>query len=456
MNNCPASPTGGSFGPGRVLTGIRPAVLRALFVGLAVALVVGCSGGKADVQTLVVEPTHPVATAVAEAETHTANLPQSDAPTPVADQVPRVTFPQHDAPLGTDDGGSYFAGRLVLDEGCLRAETTPDANSPGASILLIWPTGSALSAEDEAIGIVGDDGEIAAIADDYIRVSRATISYQEAHEQGLLRGMSEDCEGPFLLVGDEVSVFDPNNEPGELRWSDPDIVFPRRKTLTTSRAYPQAAIIGELVLDGQCLSLGRGDERATTIIWPAGYEPHVEQGVVEVRNGAGRVIARVGDRIAGGGGHKSSGYGDCPGDTFGIHSIKVLPDVEVYFPRQDGSLGTDEGMERFTGNLIVEHRCLMVDEVVRLRDRVIMPGGRYLPIWPDTFALDLDDEIAGIVSANGRVIARVGDEVQFSAVSISYQEAMDHTGLREITPACSGGYWVVGEDFTVVSDSESP
>ena len=64
-----------------------------------------------------------------------------------------------------------------------------------------------------------------------------------------------------------------------------------------------------------------------------------------------------------------------------------------------------------------------------------------------------DKDVVGIVDATGRVVARVGDEIQFSAVSISYQEAMDHSGLREISPACTGGYWVVGDDFAAVPDS---
>ncbi len=364
---------------------------------------------------------------------------------------PEVHFPPHDAPLGTDNGGHYFAGRIVLDGECLRAEVPADLNSPASTWLLIWPDAFTLDTEHHAVRIVDETGRVTARVGDHIRISRATVSYEEAHNKGLVRGMSEKCEEPYLLVGDEVSAFDPNNEPTELQLSEPEVLFPRQKTdISVFRELLMAAGVGELRLDGQCLRLGD-----YTIKWPAGFEPHVENGVVQVRNGAGRTVAKVGDRIAGGGGYSSSGYGDCPGGTFGMHSIKVLPDVEVYFPKQDGTLGTDEGMERFTGNLIVEHRCLMVDEVVRLRDRVIMPGGRYLLVWPETFALDLDDEVAGIVDGTDRVVARVGDEVQFSAVSISYQEAMDHTGLREISPACSGGYWVVGEDFAAAAGSES-
>ena len=440
MNEFASSRTRGSSGPGWAVTVYRQAGLRLLFVSLLVALAaVGCRGGQGDVG--------------GKGPVKDANI-GAEGP---GEDTNVVMFPKHDAPLGTDNGGNYHAGRLVLNEGCLRIEVPPDANGPGRASLLIWPSGFALNVERGVVRIVDSDGEIAASVGDHIRLSRATVSYQEATDQGLLRGMSEDCAGLFYLVGDEVTVFDPNNEPAELQLSDPDLIFARRKTvIATSRAYPIAAGIGELVLDGPCLRLGGGDGHGDTIIWPAGFTPHVDQGVVQVRNGAGRVIAQVGDRIAGGGGYSSSGYGDCPGGTFGIHSIKVLPDVEVYFPRQDGSLATDQGMERFVGKLVLEGRCLMVDAAIRVKDRVIMPGGRYLLIWPDTFTLSLNDKDAGIVDATGRVVARVGDEIQFSAVSISYQEAMDHSGLREISPACTGGYWVVGDDFAAVPDSESP
>ena len=435
MNEFASNHTRGSSGPGRAATGNRPGALQVLIVSLLVALAaVGCSGGEGSSE---------------DTNAGGESLGKD------ADVV--VMFPQHDAPLGTDNGGNYHAGRLVLNEGCLRIEVPPDANGPGRASLLIWPSGFALNVERGVVRIVDSDGEIAASVGDHIRLSRATVSYQEATDQGLLRGMSEDCAGLFYLVGDEVTVFDPNNEPAELQLSDPDLIFARRKTVVaTSRAYPNAAGIGELVLDGPCLLLGGGDGHGDTIIWPAGFMPHVDQGVVQVRNGAGRIIAKVGDRIAGGGGYSSSGYGDCPGGTFGIHSIKVLPDVEVYFPKQDGTLGTSQEMERFIGKLIVERRCLKVDAAVRVRDRVIMPGGRYLLIWPEDFTLSLDDEFVGIVDATGRVVARVGDEIQFNAVSVSYREVMDHSGLKEITPACSGGYWVVGDDFTAVPDSESP
>ena len=237
---------------------------------------------------------------------------------------PEVFFPQHGAPLGTDDGGSYWAGQLILDDGCLRVEVPPDVYGPGGSSLLIWPSGYTLSAEDRVVRIADGNGRIAAHVGDHIRLSRATVRYQEAQDQGLLRGMSENCGGPFYLVGDEVTAFDPENELRELRLSDPDVFFPRQRTvIATGRAQMLADGGGELVLDGQCLRLnGR-----TTVIWPAGFKPHVHQGVVQVRNGAGRVIAQVGDKLSMAGGYFSRDEDwECPGEVFSVHSIEIVPD----------------------------------------------------------------------------------------------------------------------------------
>ena len=368
-------------------------------------------------------------------------------------QASSMDFPQHDAPLGTDRGGEYFAGRLVLSNGCLRAEVTSnDATDPRPSWLLIWPGVFTLEAESGSVRIIDGLGRIAAHVGDHIRLSRAALPYQQARDQGLVEGLSEDCVEPYLLVGDEVTAFDPKNEATELRLSDPDVLFLREKTVIASgRVLMQAEGIGELVLDGQCLRLG---DSSTTIVWPAGFTPHVHRGVVHVRNGAGRVIAAVGDEIAAGGGYRSLDGGACSGEVFIPNRIKVLPDVEVYFPKQDGTLTTDQETERFAGELVVDGKCLKVDSPLRVRDRVYVPV-RPLLIWPSTFSLSMDDGNVGIVDATGRVVARVGDDVQFSAFDLTYQQATEHGGLEKILPACAAPYWAVGEEFTA-SAPEAP
>ena len=211
-----------------------------------------------------------------------------------------------------------------------------------------------------------------------------------------MAGSFQHCPAPSLWVGDEVSVFDPDNEATLLQLSDPDVLFPRQKTvMLAERVFWTAAGFGELVLDEGCLKL---DEHP--IIWPAGFTPHVEDGVVEVRNGAGRTVARVGDEIAGGGGYYQGGSLGCRGEVFRIYGIKVLPDVEVYFPKQDGTLAEGRRYSSFTGELAVNGKCLEAEDVVRVSDGSEVMGPVLL-IWPATFELRTGDGAAEILDSTG-------------------------------------------------------
>ena len=404
---------------------------------LLLMLVAGCGDGKADDQVPASIPER--------SDKHLASLAPMSSVT---------TFPRHDAPLGTDRGGEYFAAQLVLKEGCLRAEVSSkyDPNDPG-SWLLIWPSGFAFETEAETVQVVNELGRVVAHVGGHIRLSRATATFQQATEQGLIEGLSDDCAGPYFLVGDEVTAFDLVSEATELRLSDPDVVFFRERTvIARHHTLMLAAGLGELILDGPCLRLKDSSPREywPTIIWPAGFTPHVNDGVVEIRNGAGRVVAQVGDQIAGGGGYFDRTSGDCSGPVWRANKMKTLPDVEVYFPKQDGTLAPEDGMELFSGRLILWEKCLQVaDDVIRVRDRVYA-GISPLIIWPHDFHLRTEDGVVEIVDGTGSVVARVGDEVEFDAFILTYEEAKDHGGLAEITPACSGPYWAVEETFAAV------
>ncbi len=364
--------------------------------------------------------------------------------TPTDGQATSILFPRHDAPLGTDRGGEYFAGQLVITEGCLRAEAPSyDATNPQSSRLLIWPGTFTLEEEPAPVRIVDGLGRIAAHVGDHVRLSRATVNYQDAMDQGWIDGISEDCEGPFILVGDEVTAFDPRNEASELRLSEPDVLLLRSETVLGFPTLPQALGIGELVLDGQCLRL----DGTTTIVWPAGFTPHVDRGEVQVRNGAGKIVAVVGDEIAAGGGYNSLDSGACSGPVFGANQIKVLPNVEVYFPKQDGTVMVDQEIERFEGKLALDGKCLIVNSALRVRDRALMPVDPLI-IWPSNFSLGLDDGNVRILDATGRAVAHIGGEVQFSAFELTYEQAMDHGGLEDISPACASPYWALGDEFS--------
>ena len=432
--------TSGDLGPVWPPVRFRIGSLRlavASLLLLMMMVVAGCVGGKADDQVPASIPER--------SDQHLA----SRAPTFSA-----TTFPRHDAPLGTDRGGEYFAAKLTLREGCLRAEVASkyDPNDPG-SWLLIWPSGFAFETEAGTVQVVNELGHVVAHVGDHIRLSRATATVQQATEQGLIVGLSDDCAGPYFLVGDEVTAFNPGSEATELRLSDPDVVFFRETTvIARHQTLMQAAGVGELILDGPCLRLKDGSlrEHWPTIIWPAGFTPHVNDGVVEIRNGAGRVVAQVGNQIAGGGGFFERTSGDCSGPVWQANKMKTLPDVEVYFPKQDGTLAPEDGTDLFSGKLILWGKCLQVaDDVIRVKDRVYA-GISPLIIWPHDFSLSAEDGVAEIVDGTGSVVARVGDEVEFDAFNLTYEEAREHGGLAEITPACSGPYWALGETFAAV------
>ena len=364
-------------------------------------------------------------------------LPQlpADDPTPYATrpahdgQPSTLAFPRHNAPLGTDRGEQYTAGKLVLEEGCLRVEVPARGANPRMSRLVIWPSSFTFEEESGSIRIIDGLGRTAARVGDHIRLSRAAVTYQQARDQEFSAEGAGHCAQPSTWVGDEVTVFDPENEATELRLSDPDVLFLRQKTvMAVERSFMTAAGVGELVLDGQCLRL-KAEYNISTIIWPAGFTPHVQDGVVHVRNGAGRTVARVGDEIAGGGGYFESGHRECPGEVFRIYGIKVLPDVEVHFPKQDGFLDTRPKHVRFIGELVLNGKCLEVENAIRVGSGSHILGPMLL-IWPSAFELSIEDGAARIVDSTGRVIAAVGEEVQFSAFGVPYNWGLKHGGLE--------------------------
>ena len=200
----------------------------------------------------------------------TDDAPQQATLQPADRRAAPVVFPRHNAPLGTDRGEQYTAGKLVLEGGCLRVEVPARGANPRMSRLVIWPDSFTFEEESGSIRIIDGLGRTAAQVGDHIRVSRAAVTYQQARVQEFIAEGVEHCAQPSTWAGDEVTVFDPENEATELRLSDPHVLLFRQKTvMAVNRSFPTAAGIGEMVLDGQCLRL-KGEYSINTIIWPAG------------------------------------------------------------------------------------------------------------------------------------------------------------------------------------------
>ena len=90
--------------------------------------------------------------------------------------------------------------------------------------------------------------------------------------------------------------------------------FLREKPSTGSnRVYMNALGQGVLTLQDNCLRLR---PHGPVIIWPVGFTPHNNNGVVEVRNALGQVVAKVGEPIEIPGGQIKKDTGGCSGPTW--------------------------------------------------------------------------------------------------------------------------------------------
>ena len=103
-------------------------------------------------------------------------------------QVSAIAFPRHNAPLGTDRGGEYLAGQIVLEEGCLRLEVPDNQADRLFSFLLIWPSSFNLEEESGIVRVVDGLGRTAARIGDHIRLSRAAVPYQQGKDLNQSQG----------------------------------------------------------------------------------------------------------------------------------------------------------------------------------------------------------------------------------------------------------------------------
>ena len=243
-------------------------------------------------------------------------------------------FPQHDAQVPPDLGRESYVGKLVLKNGCLRAEAPPRGGHDHRSRLIIWPRSFTLSTEGGSVHVVDPTGRIAARVGDHVRfnygISRAEAARNRSRYRELEKELPRGCPGPFMSVGDEVTAIIPD-EPTTLTLQLPDgeLYFRRQKTYLGQASSPMAEAVGKLFLDGECLRLkSEYSDRTHFISWPPGFTPHVHRGVVHVRNGGGRIIAQVGDRLFMGGGYGRVRGEKCAGPSFGANSIEVLSESE--------------------------------------------------------------------------------------------------------------------------------
>ena len=139
-------------------------------------------------------------------------------------------FPQHDASFIPDRGRESFVGKLVLKNGCLRAEAPPRSGHDNRSRLIIWPRSFTLNTEDGYVRVVDATGRIAARVGDHVRFGGSFSSPQSARLRELERELPRGCTGPFMSVGEVTAIIPDEPTTLTLQLPDRELVFPRQMT----------------------------------------------------------------------------------------------------------------------------------------------------------------------------------------------------------------------------------
>lgn len=319
---------------------------------------------------------------------------------PTVRDVPTSVFPTHDRPLPTDWGIGHVKVKLTMEDGCLRG-LGHDPNEPNPSYLLVWPVGFELYQEGNSVSVKDRTGVVAASVGEEVRLSGRIIHSDSDHARRIEETVPTECVGPYYMVGDDVTVVGPD-EPTELSVPNSDVVFLRRETWQRSARVAVPAVgytgPGEMVMDGDCLlmiwKIGN-DEWRHMILWPPGFYPHVEDGMIEVRNGGGRTVARVGDMLkmtllAAGGVSDGLDIPECDARLHAPIEIRNF-DLPVNFPQHN---------EGVTSVSYSEGRLEMFNGCIYVRGRVA--------VWPSDHTMEETNGEVRILGQDGKIVLQVG------------------------------------------------
>ena len=348
-----------------------------------------------------------------------------------------MVFPTHDEPLPTDWGLGHLAGELVIWNGCLHVNAEPTPISQADSQLpymLVWPGGFTLIEQS----IHNREGVVVASVGDNLRVSVRGVSRKSDLGKRIRQGIPENCAArSYFIVGDDVSVIG-KDEPVFLSVPGSPVKFQRQQTVSTSRGNRALDTAddyrnrGELVLERDCLLIrhpeGIHPEEKYAIVWPAGFHPYVdEDGQIEVRNGGGRTVARVGDWLRLRGGESTVGdMSKCNMTLFYVEQLLNLTLPQV-FPQHD----TDKQYARIKGHLESRNGCFIIQEQTL--------------IWPTDWAVTGVEGSLRVIDGNGNIVAMQGEEVELAGRPVGLEDDLSWSARRVVPVDChTRNLYIVG------------
>ena len=210
----------------------------------------------------------------------------------LADEPPeadaQVAFPQHEDRQRTYTTGlpEHIEGRIRVYRGCIYIRNGE---------IPVWPSDFTMRIEegsvrilDESGNVVGADGQESVLAGR--RVGAANPLGKE-----ISRALPLACPpGNFWIVGDEISELKERARRTIVPLQGSSLIFARQTPGMWSDEL-SISTEGELIADGDCLRVD--DDERHMIIWPPLFTPHMGNGLIEIRDGDGGTVARVGDRL---------------------------------------------------------------------------------------------------------------------------------------------------------------
>ena len=217
--------------------------------------------------------------------------------------VPGVAFPRQ-APLVAVVVEAQLIGDLRLVDGCLRVK---DIYS-GDSILPIWPPEFTLRAENDQLQVLDGDDQVVARVGEEVYMGGGEVSSPSLPDC-VRQQLPAECSGPYWIVGMGVR---PNlKRDSELfgleviSTAQRSFFLLHKKPVLDEWAEADSPATGRLVLwDGQRCPRVVSDSGLTDylLLWPPDYGARVENDQIEILDGSGQVVARVGQTARLGGG----------------------------------------------------------------------------------------------------------------------------------------------------------
>ena len=199
-----------------------------------------------------------------------------------------ISFPQHHEERQTYTTAlpEHIEGRIQIYRGCIYIRNGE---------IPVWPSNFTLRSDNGRVQILDESGNVVAADGQKVVLAGHEVKADDPQGREVNRSLPLACPpGNIWIVGDEISEMKAEANLPVVPLQGSSLLFPRqvpghwRDDLSISTE-------NDLILEGDCLRVD--DDKRHMIIWPPLFRPHMQDGVIEVRDGEGRTVARVGDRL---------------------------------------------------------------------------------------------------------------------------------------------------------------